>query len=136
MCSWYEMLAIAFNLISGLSTSENDWILSLRYNLQRSIMLFYEAGIFSFSKNINSIGSLSWSPIYSTTVHCMWRKNIDNGGVLVRGEGEQVWETRRQIVMWMQQSRICIFAVLQERRFCVSNRIFRLLEVQKKRKAE
>ena len=27
---------------------------------------------------------------------------------------------------------LCIFAVLQERRFCVSNRIFRLLEVEKK----
>ena len=34
------------------------------------------------------------------------------------------------------QSRICNFAVLQERRLCVSNLIFRLLEVQKKRKAE
>ena len=45
-------------------------------------------------------------------------------------------EREREIVMWMQQSRICIFAVLQERRFYVSNRIFRLLEVQKKRKAE
>ena len=35
---------------------KNDWILSLRYNLQKSIMLFYEAEIFSFSKNIDSIG--------------------------------------------------------------------------------
>ena len=88
MCSWYEMLAIAFNLKSGLSTSEK--LLSLRYNLQRSIMLFYEAEIFSFSKNINSIGPFPDPPIYSTTVHCMWReKNIDNGGVPVRGEGEQ-----------------------------------------------
>ena len=41
---------------------KNDRILSLRYNLQRSIMLFYEAEIFSFSKNINSIGLFSWSP--------------------------------------------------------------------------
>ena len=52
-------------------------------------MLFYEAEIFSFSKNINSIGPFPDPPIYSTTVHCMWRKNIDNGGVPVRGEGEQ-----------------------------------------------
>ena len=52
-------------------------------------MLFFEAEIFSFSKNINLIGPFPDTPIYSTTVHCMWRKNIDNGGVPVRGEGEQ-----------------------------------------------
>ena len=40
------------------------------------------------------------------------------------------------LVMLMQQSRICIFVVLQEGRFCASNRIFRLLEVQKFKRKE
>ena len=73
---------------------KNDWILSLRYNLQRSIMLFYEAEIFSFSKNVYSIGPFPDPPIYSTIAYCMWRKNIDIGGVSVRGEqGERAKKT-------------------------------------------
>ena len=71
MCSWYEMLAIAFNLKSGLSTSEKRLHFESSYNLQRSVMLFYEAEILNFSKNINSIGPFPDPPIYSTTVRCM-----------------------------------------------------------------
>ena len=80
---------------------KNDWILSLRYNLQRSIMLFYEAEIFSFSKNINSIGPFPDPPIYSTIVYCMWRKNIDNGGVPVRGEREQGERAKQTRWTWL-----------------------------------
>ena len=52
---------------------KNDGILSLRYNVQRSIMLFYEAEIFSFSKTLiqSLIGLFPDPPIYSTNVYCM-----------------------------------------------------------------
>ena len=53
-------------------------------------MFFYEAEIFSFSKNINSIGPFPVIPLSIPLLYIVCEgKNIDNGGVPVRGEGEQ-----------------------------------------------
>ena len=53
-------------------------------------MLFYEAEIFSFSKNINSSAIPFLIPLSIPLLYIVCEgKNIDNGGVPVRGEGEQ-----------------------------------------------
>ena len=54
-------------------SNKNDWILSPRYNLQRPIILFHEAEIFSFSKNFTSMSPFL-IPL-STPLYCMWRKS-------------------------------------------------------------
>ena len=74
--SWLRFVVIDVHSIwkAVWVPQKNDWISSLRYNLQRSIMLFYEAETFSFSKNVYSIGPFHDPPIYSTIVYCMWRK--------------------------------------------------------------
>ena len=71
MCSWYEMLAIAFNLKSGLNTSEKR--LNFESTLQPKGLSCYftKQRYLASQKNINSIGPFPDPPIYSTTVHCM-----------------------------------------------------------------
>ena len=66
-------------------------------------MLFFEAEIFSFSKTlIQSVPFLIPLSIPLLYIVCEG-KNIDNGGVPVRGEGEsKVREPRRQmgLIKW------------------------------------
>ena len=93
MCSWYEMLAIAFNLKSGLSTSEKR--LNFESTLQPTkvyhVILRSRDRYLASQKNINSIGPFNFLiPLSIPLLYIVCEgKNIDNGGVPVRGEGEQ-----------------------------------------------
>ena len=69
---------------------KNNWILSLRYNLQRSVMLFHEAEIFSFEKNIISSGPFPDPPFYYTGRPIVCEGKVpDNGGVPGGEQGER-----------------------------------------------
>ena len=98
---------------------KNDWILSLRYNLQKSIMLFYEAEILSFSKNINSIGPFPDPPIYYCILYV--KEKILTMGSAREGWGRRVRELKRQmglikwniIFMWLNMILLLQWSVKQ-----------------------
>ena len=105
MCSWYEMLAIAFNLKSGLSTSEKR--LNFESTLQPTkvyhVIFSKQRYLVSQKTLIQSVPFLIPLSIPLLYIVCEG-KNIDNGGVPVRGGGREskVREPRRQmgLIKW------------------------------------
>ena len=84
------MLAIAFNLKSGLSTSEKTtefWVYATTYK-GLSCYLKKQRYLASQKTLIKSVPFLIPLSIPLLYIVCEG-KNIDNGGVPVRGEGEQ-----------------------------------------------
>ena len=70
-----------------------------RYNLQRSVMLFHEAEIFSFSKNITSIGPFP-DPLFYYTVLYVKEESLIMGEVPGGKESKVREERQMRLIKW------------------------------------